>query len=346
MASRLHQFAAATVFALSVAIAVPSQAASFSSLVVFGDSLSDSGNNAALGLFDPLQVVTGNTYVPSNTYAPVGTYSNGPVWASYFAAALGVPLAPSFAGGTNFAAGGATTGTDGGFMLPNPPFPPIGFPYSLRSQTGLYLGATGGAADPNALYVVAGGGNNARAGLNAIFGGANPFAVAGATAFNYADDVGDIVDSLQAAGAQHIVVWNTPNLALAPAVAAGGPAAQGAGTLLASVMNGALGARLAGEAGVTTFDLFGFGVAVAANPAAFGFTNNTDACGAVLLANCNQYVYWDGIHPTSAAHRVIAGRLADQLDIRPAIPEPQTYALMLLGLVAVGTAARRRKTLS
>ena len=92
--------------------AVPASAGPYDTFVVFGDSLSDNGNNAAAGLFDPLQVITGNTYIPSNTYAP-HTYSNGPVWASDFAAMIGLPLGPSLAGGTDFAFGGATTGTAG-----------------------------------------------------------------------------------------------------------------------------------------------------------------------------------------------------------------------------------------
>src|SRR5207302_11286241 len=104
-----HAFLGRTLPALALAAAsfssLPAAASLYKSMVVFGDSLSDSGNNALAGLYDPTQVVTGNTYVPSNTYAPM-TYSNGPVWASDAAAALGVPLVPSLAGGTNFAFGG------------------------------------------------------------------------------------------------------------------------------------------------------------------------------------------------------------------------------------------------
>ena len=68
-------------------------------------------------------------------------------------------------------------------------------------------------------------------------------------AASFAADVGSIVDPLQAAGAQHIVVWDTPNLGLAPAVVAGGGAALG--SFLAASMNNALALRLAGEAGVS-----------------------------------------------------------------------------------------------
>ncbi|MEO5845761.1 MAG: SGNH/GDSL hydrolase family protein [Caldimonas sp.] len=307
----------------------PASAGPYDRLVVFGDSLSDNGNNAAAGLFDPFQVVTGNTYIPANTYGPVGTYSNGPVWASDFAAMLGLPFAPSLLGGSDYAFGGAATGTPGSG--------PGGFPYSLLTQSALYLGAPGLVVSPNGLYVIAGGGNDARAALTAIGGGANAAATVLSTATSFAANVGTIVDALQAAGAQHIIVWDAPNLGLAPAVMAGGPAAAALGTFLASSMNAALAARLAGEAGVMTFDIFGLGTQIALHPALYGFTNVTDACGAVIAADCNQYAYWDGIHPTAAAHRVIAGAFAVV-----AIPEPETWALFAFGLAALGAVTRRR----
>lgn len=320
---------ATAALALAAFVSLPVEAGPFGSLIVFGDSLSDNGNNAAAGLYDPLQVVTGNSYVPSFTYAP-RTYSNGPVWASDFASLLGLSLAPSLLGGTDFAFGGATTGTPGSGTG--------GFPYSLRTQAGQYLGATGNVASPDALYVVAGGGNNVRGALEAVAGGANPVATFAATAASFAADIGTIVDALQSAGAQHIVVWNAPNVGLAPAVVAAGAAAPG--SFLAATMNAALTLRLAGEAGVSTFDIFGFGTAVAVNPASFGFTNTSDACGALVSADCSRYVYWDGIHPTAAAHAAIATAL---FAAAVPVPEPETWALVVLGLAAVGLGAKRRR---
>ena len=321
-----HLLSAALVALVAGAVA-PAEAAAYSSLVVFGDSLSDNGNNALAGLYDPAQVVTGNTYVPSATYAPAMTYTNGPVWATYFASLLGVPILPSLAGGTDFAFGGATTGTPGSG--------PGGFPYSLLTQTAQYLGATGNLASPSALYVVAGGGNNARAALGAVAGGADPAATAAATAASFASDVGSIVDQLQAAGAQHIIVWNTPNLGITPAVTAAGASAFG--SFLAGVMNGALTARLTGEAGVSILDVYGIGTSIAANPAAFGFTNITDACGAVAGADCSKYTYWDGIHPTTAVHAAVANAM-----LVAAIPEPETYALFAAGLALVAWRSKAR----
>jgi len=307
----------------------PASAGPYNSFVVFGDSLSDSGNNAAAGLYDPSQVVTGNTYVPSSTYL-AGTYSNGPVWASDFAAMIGLPLAPSLVGGTNFASGGATTGTPGPGAG--------GYPFSLLVQSAQYLAATGNHASPDGLYVIAGGGNDARAALTAIGGGASIPGTILATATSFAANVGSIVDALQAAGAQHIIVWDAPNLGVSPALLAAGPATAGLATTLSASMNAALAARLAGEAGVSTFDIFGLGTQIAANPALFGFTNVTDACGAVVGANCSLYEYWDGIHPTAAAHRVIADAFAVT-----AVPEPETWALLACGLAALGALSRRRE---
>jgi phospholipase/lecithinase/hemolysin len=94
-----------------------------SGIVVFGDSLSDTGNAGA------------------------GRFSNGPVWVEHLAERLGTRLAPAVQGGTNFAVGGARTG--GG------PVP------SLRAQVDRFLRA--GKADGRALYVVYSGGNDLRA---------------------------------------------------------------------------------------------------------------------------------------------------------------------------------------
>ncbi|HEV7576125.1 MAG TPA: SGNH/GDSL hydrolase family protein [Caldimonas sp.] len=322
----LRRLLPALALAAAALASAPASAGPYSALVVFGDSLSDNGNNAAAGLFDPTQVIGGNGYVPTNTYA-AGTYSNGLVWASDFAAMIGLPLAPSLVGGSDFAFGGATTGTPG----PGPG----GFPYSLLVQTNQYLGATGNHASPTALYVVAGGGNDVRGALAAIAGGADVGATIASTALSFAANVGTIVDELQAAGAQHIIVWDTPNVGLAPAVVAAGGADLA--TFLAGSMNAALAARLAGEAGVSTFDIFGLGTQIALHPALFGFTNVTDACGALVGANCSQYAYWDGIHPTAAAHLAIAGAFAVV-----AVPEPETWALFAAGLAVLGWTSRRR----
>jgi phospholipase/lecithinase/hemolysin len=90
-----------TVAVLSLMISSTGHAAPmFDRLVVFGDSLSDSGN--------------------------AGRFSNGPVWVEQLANRLGVALKPSRAGGFNFAVGGARLDPRAGMN-------------SLRAQVDLYL---------------------------------------------------------------------------------------------------------------------------------------------------------------------------------------------------------------
>ena len=88
---------------------------------------------------------------------------------------------------------------------------------------------------------------------------------------------------------------------------------------------------------MSTFDIFGLGTTLAANPGAFGFSNAVDACGAVAAADCSKYVYWDGIHPTAAGHAAIADAM-----FAAAVPEPESWALLVAGLAAVGWASKRR----
>lgn len=298
----------------------------FSSLYVFGDSLSDSGNAALAIGSDATQVISGNSYVPQQPYAS-GTFSNGPVWVNGFAAGLGLTVTPSLIGGTNFAFGGARTS---GGAAP-----------SLVAQAGNLLTNANNMLPGDALYVVAGGGNNARDALFALAGGADPNATITATVNTYVADVGGIVDSLQAAGARHIVVWNTPNLGLTPFAASAGSAVQQAGSFLPLQMNTALAERLAGEQGVLTFDVFSLLTQVASFPASAGLGNVTDACGSPTAANCDlpTALFWDGIHPTSAGHAILT---AGMLTTVAAIPEPQTYALMLGGLALLAGVARHR----
>ncbi|MFY9512162.1 MAG: SGNH/GDSL hydrolase family protein [Rubrivivax sp.] len=307
------------VAATVAAAALP--AAAYDRVVIFGDSLSDSGNNAIVLGTAPDQVVSGNSYIPTFAYGS-GTYSNGAVWATSFAAGLGLDALPSLAGGTNYAYGGAVT--RGGV-----------YPPSLRDQVNLFAGSGSVGDVSDTLFVIAGGGNNARGAIEAIAGGAAPLLTTLLTASRYATDVGLMVDQLQGLGAASIVVWNTPNLGLTPAVMAEGSTASTIGSFVSSRMNSALANRLAGEAGVLTFDIFGILGQVAADPAAYGFANVVDACGAVLGCDPASYLFWDGIHPTSGGHALITAEMNALLGITPAVPEPGALWLFACGGVVL-----------
>jgi len=344
-------------------------AQAYTGLYIFGDSLSDTGNNALVidallgGARTPVPIpnaFTGGGLVarlPFQASAPVpgltfDRYSNGRIWVEPFALGLGLNLGarPSRAGGTNFAYGGAEIG----------PIDPTGtvFPPSLLTQSFGYLQAAT-PADPNGLYVVAGGGNDARDTLGDTIGGfirANGDVIDNtvlpsiqsaitAAATGYASGIGQIVGGLKQAGAGDIIVWNVPDLGIIPEtlIAGAGYTASGGaptyaqlGTTLADAMNDALQLAVGNVAGVKVFDLFGVLQGAVAGSA---FANVTEACAASAACIAGQtgpYLFWDGIHPTSAGHQMLAEAML------AAVPEPETYAMMVIGVVLVGWQLRRR----
>ena len=301
--------------------AASAQAQSFSDLIVFGDSLSDTGNIATLIGTRPNQVIANNSYVPTFPYGSA-RFSNSLVWVDSFAAALGLSAENSLGGGNNFAFGGASV--SGGFPPP-----------SLTQQADLYRLLNGNVAPADALYVIAGGGNDARRALGDIGGGADPAATIQATSQQFASDIGHIVDELQAAGAHHIVVWDTPDVGLAPATLAAG--AGPLGTTIAQAMNNALAVRLNGEAGVRTFDIFGLVDNVVQHPDIYGLIDAANACGAILGCDPAQYLFWDGIHPTSAGHLIVAQAML------AAVPEPSSVVLLLVGTLWMAWVVRRKR---
>lgn len=297
------------------------QAHAYSNLVVFGDSLSDSGNNAQILPPDPSYVLKDNSVFSQHPYFGSNTYSNGQVWTQYLAPRLGLSATASLLGGSNYAFGGAQTGQSG----PGPG----GFPYSLHAQLGMYLGAVQGKADANALYVVAGGGNNVRESLGAVLSGTvDPTAEADRLAKSFASDVGQIVDSLQAAGARHILVWNTPNFGLTPQARSYGAQGMAVATSFSQAMNGALVQRLAGEQGVKSFDVYGLLTSIVAQGATSGFSDVINACGAPSLGcDASTSFFYDAIHPTTLAHKVLADSVYASV-----VPEPASAMLMCAGL--------------
>ena len=320
----LKRIVSITALAVASLFATRAAAAPYSDIYFFGDSVSDAGN-VALAIGQPQgvpQLVTGNSYIPDYPYYPTGRYSNGPVWAEDFAGMFGLSATPSLAGGNDFAFAGARTGG------PNVPAP------TLTSQVDMYLGGTGGTARPDALYVIAEVGNDARDALAAIGGGADPAVTFQAASQGYATDVANLVDALRDAGATQFLVFDNVNLGLAPAVTALGSGAANLATTLTASMNLSLYQRLDGEAGVRVFDTFSFLTDVVENPGAHGFTNATDACAAVAAADCSTYVFWDGLHPTAALHELIAASI---------VPEAPSLQMLVVGLVALALVGRRAR---
>jgi outer membrane lipase/esterase len=321
----------ATTVAAGTAYAKPSE------LVIFGDSLADTGNNAALidlGVFGSPPAPPGSrtstpiansAFIPTLPYSS-NRYSNGPVWTDQFAASLGLSATNSLSptGGTNFAFGGA--------RITGGPVP------SLTDQVGIFLGKTGGVAPSTALYVVEGGGNDARDILETAAGGGDPAPLISA----YAQHVGSLLSRLEGAGARDILLADVPDLGKLPAVTVFGATTSGLASLLTGQMNDALFAELAHTpAGVDihVLDFYGLLDKITQHPGDFGLTNVTTACAAdaACIANPAGTFFWDGIHATTEGAGLISNAAL------AAVPEPSTVTLLFLGSVAVLVLSRRRK---
>ncbi len=292
-------------------------------VVVFGDSLSDSGN---------VSLFTGGAIPLSPPYY-MGRFSNGPNYADGLAASYGLPLGPSLAGGTNFAWGGARAGSSG--IVP-----------SLPSQLLSYFAVTGGSAGGGALYVVFGGGNDLRDALDVAGGGGDPMPIiAGAV-----DAIAGMLADLAEAGARKLLVPNVPNIGVIPEVTSQEdvfPGLSALATSLSVAFNDALSAALDGFQAVYSdvflarLDTFSLVNDIVGNPGAYGLTNVTDPCldtdTLTICSDPDSYLFWDSIHPTTVVH----GFLAEAA--REAIPEPATLALFAFGLLGVGAVRRRRQ---
>lgn len=325
---RLATFASLLVAALSV------NAQNYSNIYVFGDSLSDNGNLRAIA--------------PEQTYGD--RFTNGPVAVEVLAAGLGFSLTPSLhllqtpPFGNNFAVAGAkAVDEDGNEQTPD---------INLPTQVNAFLQINGGQAPSDALYIVLIGGNDIReareikAGL--VF--ASNFwerlmihieatvSISKAVQSQIAQ-----INKLIAAGAQHILVANAPDIGAIPetSLISAGLLAQaqtnyqkyqakllpemvtGLSTTYNYVLRKSL-AKVEGQSGldIIEYDLFDYLTAQINNAADLGYVNTTEACiwmfsqaGTVNPAcdfpAANTFLFWDEIHPTAKAHQGAGLELLD-----------------------------------
>ena len=290
------------VSALALALAGSSvaQAQSFSDVVVFGDSLSDAGN---VGFVD------GNpATLPGSSF----TTNPDSVYAEIVAQAFGYSGTYSLAGGSNYAFGGACARANSGSFTCG--LSPGSF--SLTTQLGGYLAGHGGAADPNALYMMWGGANDL------FTAAATPATAQLNTGIAAATMVG-LIGTLQNAGANTIVVFNLPDLGLTPSNF--GTPNQASASALSFVYNQTFNAGLANLGdGIVPINVFGLINEVVADPALYGYSNVTGtacvggsslACGPTGDPNYpfhyasgtnTSYLFADGVHPSGAAHAMLA----------------------------------------
>ena len=305
----------------------------YSAIFAFGDSLADAGNLSIA------TTATGSTEPVSPPYFQEkygsisgNVLSNGPTWVQNLSIALGLgTLKPSLIGGTDFAYGGAETGTTpqnaGNLQIQA---------ISLPAQVTQFH-----AAVPNpsstALYTLSIGSVDL---LDIL---ANP----GLTTQQQTTDVNDavaneisFVKQLVSDGAKNLLVLDVPDLGKAPYVTQGladgsntpSAALTAEATQLASEYNTALTSQLATISGISlhVIDAYQLVDNAVANPAAYGLINvaspvwsgdytssSSGTLAATSAAAQNQYLFWDHLHPTETGHQAIAEVAEEELSGTP-----------------------------
>lgn len=272
--------------------------AAIENLVIFGDSLSDTGNTRSeipFGNAEPVATAVG--------YGSNGRFSNGPLWHEYVAAELGIASATnSNDGGDNFAFGGARVNNNGG--------PSAG----LLNQASDYFDRQAGTpAAPDSLFISWIGGNDMRD----LVGNPDPASVIDQQLDALFGSLGSLLDS----GVTQLFVPNLVDLGTIPENS--GSANEASATAVTQAWNTGLLSRLfdlnnSSTADIYFLDVFSLFEGILANPGASGFTNTSGQCRSVSgiseveCANPSTFVFWDDIHPTTAAHAVL-GQQAFQL---------------------------------
>ena len=302
---------------LAAVIAAPMETAAqmtFSRIVVFGDSLSDPGNDFALintQNTPPYDNIDPGTIIPHAPYAKGGHhYSNGATWVEQFAKFRGMAqyVTPAWqSAGTkaaNYAVGGGRAYDDQ-------------INKNLPQQVSRFLEDVGDYQAPSdALYVIEFGGNDTRD----ILAGGVPSDII----YQAVTSIVQNISILYQNGARKFLVWNIPDLSKTPAIQfMGTDAQQAVYGLLYLYFNPAIDGALSYVSQfpgieIKRFDAFGKVNDFVENQATYGLEVVDEACVTPKVPpfNCkepDEYLFWDGIHPTKAAHGILAQEVAELL---------------------------------
>jgi outer membrane lipase/esterase len=294
--------------------------ATFSTVVVFGDSLSDTGNVAhvtqnAFGVRYPGDNpllgfdYTDGRFTDGKDTQPAAVSYFG-VWAEQLAAAFPskLVLKNSLDGGTDYAFGDATTqdgtttlgatigGQTVGITIEN-----------MGQQVTDYL-ATNPKPNAQTLYVLWGGANDLYADDSA----------AGVTAAVQREIA--LMQRLINAGATNFMVPNLPPLGGVPSYAGGSSSAAlnaASASFAAQLAQGLASLKISAAAqsinlNLYPVDIFSLFAQVAGNPTALGF-GTIGAAAQNIAGSPDAYLIWDGLHPTTAGHHFVAAAAANLL---------------------------------
>ncbi len=296
------------------------RAQTFNSVVIFGDSLSDSGNiaqsYASIAQSLGLNIPDGTSF----------TTNPDPVWAEIVARTFGASGTNSLAGGTNYAWGGACVDPNVACENSVP---------TTQEQISQHL--SGGNADPDTLYMIWGGAND----ISAVTeeNQSDPQGALDGT-LQAAEAYVDQIRGLQDAGARYVVVLNSPDAGKTINAQRAGPAAAAGLSALTQAYNEALDTGLGSlEHGIIPVNVSALMDEIIENPGNYGFTNIDDiACtpgsnplrpgGGIESLVCGPtdsgylsppktdeaYLFADGSHPSGPAHAAIASMVTSTLE--------------------------------
>jgi len=271
----------------------------FDAIYVFGDSYSDVGN---------ISFATGGATPSAAEGYFNGRFSNGPIWIDHLAGTYGVKITPSLTGGTDYAFGGAEVTQ--AVPVPGSPQP---IP-SIPEQVATYLSQHNFKADPKALYILVGGGNDI---LNAT--GGSPDTLGGEIAFGLLSSIAQ----LQHAGARYFFVPRFFNIGLLPASQAAGNTAFALAATQS--LNAALDAGLFIESflpntHIYRSDTYSLLQGIVADSSHYGFTDITHPClntavsPPIPCGNPYTNFFWDLEHPTIFGHAFLAVAAEQAID--------------------------------
>jgi phospholipase/lecithinase/hemolysin len=273
---------------------LPLIAAPYTKLVVFGDSLSDSGNLASL---------------PTNSFLNKPPYkhgfTNGVTAVTHLAKLLGLPLKPSLhldgtVDGNNFAVAGARAAGNAGI--------------DFNWQLALFFEHYNGKAPADILYVIFLGGNDVRDMRDL------PEKAATALLNKATNNIQSALSRLTALGATHFLVVNSPDVGSLPEThalaATGKPNLVRYASQRTSLFNKKLAQTVAQinkkkNVNIVLFDLLSFFKGLGNNGKAYNFNNTQQACYSSAVfqyyptcdnAKMNSFLFFDEIHPTQRVH--------------------------------------------
>jgi phospholipase/lecithinase/hemolysin len=299
--------AAIAVFALAATASI-AQVRDYTRIVIFGDSLSDTGNVAHLTAAKygiPVPSPLGGNYTlgrftDGNDTVPAAQNYFG-VWVEQLSASMSShpAVTNSLDGGTNYAYGFALTGGGtstlqlaGGQVTVDVE--------NMGRQITDYL-ATHPKINNKTLFVVWGGANDV---LNAT----SSTQIVNAAIQETLD-----IQRLIAAGATQILVLNLPPLGLTPRLNLS-PATSQTANAASALYNSWLGTGVAvlndfyrwRHVAIFHVSVFSLFTQIVANPAAVSLGNINDPAQNNFAVNPDTYLFWDDLHPTTRGHNLVA----------------------------------------